>query len=132
MPRTASRGEGVAHARGVRTKQVQLDLSDLFGGDTVSREGSEAGIDPVYGVWSASQVLDRVTGGLDPLDRLVIQCHLEAVLGDGVDIRDGQRPAIERQRFFTWAGHGQENSGTTCFAASRRLQCADEGPRETG
>ncbi len=82
--------EGLADSAGVRAHQIDLQLRDLFGGNSDGRELAEAGVDAVGGFAGGYQPIDDGAGSVHALDRVRMESNLLVAKYDRVQLVKGQ------------------------------------------
>lgn len=78
-----------AHAGGVRTDDVALELRAQLGADVPGGEGAEAGGDPVDGLGLGGERVDDLASAGEGVERLAGQLDPRVASGDGDDVLGG-------------------------------------------
>ena len=82
----------------VAANEIELQLPGLLGGDPHVREFAESRVDAVHRFTSLDRRFDCLARLFHGLERLGIERHRRIAPGDGHDISDGERAAIQRHR----------------------------------
>tara|TARA_B100001059_G_scaffold80643_1_gene78585 strand:- start:3511 stop:3789 length:279 start_codon:yes stop_codon:yes gene_type:complete len=88
----------ITYTGGMGSKKIELYASDIVRIDLVAGKRAESGVDSIDRIGSTGDVIDDRTSGFNGHGRLFAEVDLHPMVGDGIDIGNGESASIKAQR----------------------------------